>query len=319
MVKLYLVVPCYNEQEVLPITAKAIAEKMRSLMTACRITADSRVLLVDDGSKDATWPLICSLHQQDPLFSGLKLAHNVGHQNALLAGLMTAKDHCDAAVSMDADLQDDINAIDGFLDKYAEGCQVVYGVRKKRDTDTFFKRQTALAFYRLMSAMGVESVYNHADYRLMSRDALEALAHYPEVNLFLRGMVPLIGYKSDQVLYDRGERVAGESKYPLKKMLNFAIQGITSFSVKPLRLITSVGVLIAIGSLLALLYALIAAVAGLPAAQTTAFLGSLWLLGGIQLLGLGICGEYIGKIYSEVKGRPRFWVETRLGDEIAEK
>lgn len=317
--RLFLVIPCYNEQEVLPITAKAIEEKMRALIEQGRIAADSRVLLVDDGSKDATWPLICSLHQQNSLFTGLKLAHNVGHQNALLAGLMTAKECCDAAVSMDADLQDDINAIDGFLDKYEEGCQVVYGVRKKRDTDTAFKRQTALAFYRLMAAMGVETVYNHADYRLMSKDALEALAHYPEVNLFLRGMVPLIGYKSDQVLYDRGERAAGESKYPLKKMLNFAIQGITSFSVKPLRLITSVGVFILAGSLIALLYALIAAIAGLPAAGTTAFLASLWLLGGIQLLGLGVCGEYIGKIYSEVKHRPRFWIETWLGEEPRER
>lgn len=317
--RLFLVIPCYNEQEVLPLTAQAIERKMIHLMEQGRIDADSRVLLVDDGSKDGTWPLICSLHQKSSLFSGLKLAHNVGHQNALLAGLMTAKDHCDAAVSMDADLQDDINAIDGFLDKYNEGCQVVYGVRKKRDTDTFFKRQTALAFYRLMAKMGVESVYNHADYRLMGREALEALAHYPEVNLFLRGMVPLIGYKSDQVLYDRGERLAGESKYPLKKMLNFAIQGITSFSVKPLRMIASVGVLIVVISLLALLYALIAAIAGLPAAGTTAFLASLWLLGGIQLLGLGVCGEYIGKIYSEVKGRPRYWVETWLGEEHTER
>lgn len=313
--RLFLVIPCYNEQEVLPITAKAIDRKMHTLMEQNRISPDSRVLLVDDGSKDQTWSIISSLHAQDPLFTGLKLAHNVGHQNALLAGLMTIKDHCDAAVSMDADLQDDINAIDGFIDKYEEGCQVVYGVRKKRDTDTFFKRKTALAFYRLMSSMGVESVYNHADYRLMGKEALEALAHYPEVNLFLRGMVPLIGYKSDTVYYDRGERVAGESKYPLKKMFNFAIQGITSFSVKPLRLICSVGGLIVTLSLLALLYALIAAIAGLPAAGTTAFLASLWLLGGIQLLGVGVCGEYIGKIYSEVKGRPRFWVETWLGEE----
>lgn len=313
--RLFLVIPCYNEQEVLPITAKVIGQKMHTLMEQNRISPDSRVLLVDDGSKDQTWSIISSLHVQDPLFTGLKLAHNVGHQNALLAGLMTIKDYGDAAVSMDADLQDDIDAIDGFLDKYEEGCQVVYGVRKKRDTDTFFKRKTALAFYKLMSSMGVESVYNHADYRLMGKEALEALAHYPEVNLFLRGMVPLIGYKSDVVYYDRGERAAGESKYPLKKMLNFAIQGITSFSVKPLRLICSIGGLIVTISLLALLYALVAAIVGLPAAGPTAFLASLWLLGGIQLLGVGVCGEYIGKIYSEVKGRPRFWVETWLGGE----
>ncbi|MGI6264481.1 MAG: glycosyltransferase family 2 protein [Acutalibacteraceae bacterium] len=313
--RLFLVIPCYNEQEVLPLAAGVMEEKMNALIASGRIAPDSRVLLVDDGSRDGTWPLIVSLHQQNPLFSGLKLAHNVGHQNAVLAGLMTVRERCDAAVSMDADLQDDINAIDGFLDKYAEGCHVVYGVRRKRDADTAFKRRTALAFYRLMSRMGVETVYNHADYRLMSRQALEALAHYPERNLFLRGMVPLIGYKSDIVYYDRGERAAGESKYPLKKMFQFALQGITSFSVKPLRLIASVGGLIVLGSLIALLVALILGIAGVAGAGTTALLGSLWLLGGIQLLAIGVCGEYIGKIYSEVKGRPRYWVETWLGEE----
>ena len=314
-VTLYLAIPCYNEAAVLPETARRLREKFTALRAAGTIGPLSRICMIDDGSRDETWQIISDLHTQDPVFSGIRLSRNRGHQNALLCGLMTLRDRADCVISMDADLQDDINAIDGFLDKYEEGCQVVYGVRKKRDTDTFFKRKTALAFYKLMSSMGVESVYNHADYRLMGNEALEALAHYPEVNLFLRGMVPLIGYKSDTVYYDRGERAAGESKYPLKKMFNFAIQGITSFSVKPLRLICSIGGLIVTISLLALLYALVAAVAGLPAAGTTAFLASLWLLGGIQLLGVGVCGEYIGKIYSEVKGRPRFWVETWLGEE----
>ena len=313
--RLFLVIPCYNEQEVLPLTARAVVDKMHALVDQGRVAADSRVLLVDDGSRDGTWPLICSLHAQDPLFCGLKLAHNVGHQNALLSGLMTARGHCDAAVSMDADLQDDIHAIDGFLDQYEQGCQVVYGVRRDRSSDTAFKRRTALAFYRLMAKMGVECVYNHADYRLLGSEALEALAHYPEVNLFLRGMVPLVGFQSAQVLYDRGERAAGESKYPLKKMFSFAVQGITSFSVKPLRLIASLGAVVTTASVLALLYALIAAIAGGPAAGTVAFLASLWLLGGIQLLAIGVCSEYIGKIYGEVKRRPRYWVETFLGDD----
>mgnify|MGYP002570967972 CR=1 FL=1 len=313
---LYLVIPCYNEEAVLPITAAAVREKMEALIAAGTIGADSRVLFVDDGSKDGTWAGLEQLTGETPLFAALKLAHNVGHQNALLAGLMEAKEHCDAAVSMDADLQDDINAIDGFLAKYAEGCDVVYGVRNKRDTDTRFKRSTALAFYRLMGAMGVESVYNHADYRLMSRRALEALSEYREVNLFLRGIVPLIGYRSDYVYYDRRERAAGESKYPLKKMLNFAAEGITSFSVKPLRIISAFGILIACLSVFGLLYSLISKLTGSAVSGWTAIVASIWLLGGIQLLCIGVCGEYIGKIYSEVKARPRYHEERLI---LAEK
>ena len=313
---LYLVIPCYNEEAVLPITAAAVREKMEALIAAGTIGADKPGPFVDDGSKDGTWAGLEQLTGETPLFAALKLAHNVGHQNALLAGLMEAKEHCDAAVSMDADLQDDINAIDGFLAKYAEGCDVVYGVRNKRDTDTRFKRSTALAFYRLMGAMGVESVYNHADYRLMSRRALEALSEYREVNLFLRGIVPLIGYRSDYVYYDRRERAAGESKYPLKKMLNFAAEGITSFSVKPLRIISAFGILIACLSVFGLLYSLISKLTGSAVSGWTAIVASIWLLGGIQLLCIGVCGEYIGKIYSEVKARPRYHEERLI---LAEK
>ncbi len=314
---LYLVIPCYHEEAVLPITAAAVREKMEALIAAGTIGADSRVLFVDDGSRDGTWAGLERLTGETPLFAALKLAHNVGHQNALLAGLMEAKEHCDAAVSMDADLQDDINAIDGFLTKYAEGCDVVYGVRNKRDTDTRFKRTTALAFYRLMGAMGVESVYNHADYRLMSRRALEALSEYREVNLFLRGIVPLIGYRSDYVYYDRHERAAGESKYPLKKMLNFAVEGITSFSVRPLRIISTFGIIIACLSVFGLLYSLISKLTGSAVSGWTAIVASIWLLGGIQLLCIGVCGEYIGKIYSEVKARPRYHEERRILTEKA--
>ena len=302
---LYLVIPCYNEEEALPLTAEAVRAKMEALLAAGTISPESRVLFVDDGSRDTTWDILRGLVESNPLFSAMKLAHNVGHQNALLAGLMTAKDRCDAAVSMDADLQDDINAIDGFLQKYEEGCDVVYGVRNRRDTDTRFKRATALLFYRFMRAMGVESVSNHADYRLMSRRALEALSEYREVNLFLRGIVPLIGYRSDYVYYDRQERAAGKSKYPLGKMLNFAEEGITSFSVKPLRIISAFDIIIACLSVFGLLYSLISKLTGNAVSGWTAIVASIWLLGGIQLLCIGVCGEYIGKHYNEVKARPR--------------
>lgn len=312
---LYLVIPCYNEQEVLPITSKAIFHKMNSLIQRNVISPESRVLFVNDGSKDKTWDMLQQLVSQASLFTAVKLSHNVGHQNALLAGLMTARKYCDAAISMDADLQDDIEAIDEFIQKYSEGCDVVYGVRNKRDTDTFFKRTTALTFYKLMSKMGVESVYNHADYRLMSKRALDALSEYKEVNLFLRGIVPLIGYRSDYVYYDRHERAAGESKYPLKKMLNFAIDGITSFSVKPLRIISTLGIIIAFLSVFGLLYSLISKLTGSAVSGWTAIIASIWLLGGIQLLCIGVCGEYIGKIYSEVKARPRFNIEQFLKHE----
>ena len=316
--RLMVVIPCYNEEEVLPETSRRLIEKMNSLMERGLITEDSKVLLVNDGSKDRTWEMITELHKENPLFEGLKLSRNRGHQNALLAGLMTARNRCDISISMDADLQDDMDAMDRFIEKYNEGCEIVYGVRNKRETDTWFKRETALFFYRLMKDLGVDITYNHADYRLMSNRALNALAEFKEVNLFLRGLAPLVGFQSDVVYYDRSERFAGESKYPLKKMLAFAIDGITSFSVKPLRLITTVGFVIFVVSLFMLLYALIAWITGNTVAGWTSMLGSIWLIGGIQLLSLGIIGEYTGKIYNETKHRPRFIIDrylNRQGDD----
>ena len=309
---LYLVVPCYNEEAVLPETAARLKEKYAALMAEGKISPESRICFVNDGSRDATWEIIERLHGEDPIFRGIKLSRNRGHQNALLAGLMTVREECDAAISLDADLQDDINAIDEMIEKHREGYDIVYGVRSSRKKDTAFKRGTALAFYRLMRGMGVDMVYNHADYRLMSRRALAGLAEFREVNLFLRGLVPMVGYKSTTVEYERGERFAGESKYPLKKMLAFAIDGITSFSVKPLRLITSVGFVIFVVSLFMLLYALIAWIAGKTVAGWTSMLGSIWLIGGIQLLSLGVIGEYVGKIYNETKRRPRFIIDRYL-------
>jgi glycosyltransferase involved in cell wall biosynthesis len=307
---LYLVIPCYNEQEVLPITGEVILKKTEDLIKMGKISPESRILLVNDGSRDKTWEIITELTEKSPIFAGIKLSKNRGHQNALLCGLMEARKHCDAAISLDSDLQDDINAIDECIEKFCAGCDVVYCVRDNRKSDTFFKRNTALAFYKLMSGLGVDSVYNHADYRLMSRRALDALAEYKEVNLFLRGIVPLIGYKHDFVYYKRSERAAGESKYPLKKMLNFAIDGVTSFSVKPLRIVTKMGFAIVFISFLGIIYSLISLLfleSTVPG--WTSILISIWLLGGVQLMCIGVCGEYIGKIYSEVKGRPRFNVE----------
>ena len=312
--KLMVVIPCYNEEEVLPETSRRLVDKMAALQQKGLITPDSRVLLVDDGSKDRTWQLISDLHKQNPLFEGVKLSRNRGHQNALLAGLMTAKGRCDISISMDADLQDDMDAMDRFIEKYNEGCDVVYGVRNKRETDTAFKRETALMFYRLMKGLGVDITYNHADYRLMSNRALEGLAQFEEVNLFLRGLAPLVGYQSDVVYYDRSERFAGESKYPFKKMLSFAIDGITSFSVKPLQLITNIGIVIFVVSLIMLLYSLIRWIAGHTVTGWTSTLASIWLIGGIQLLSLGVIGEYIGKIYNETKRRPRFIIDRYLND-----
>ena len=305
---LYLVVPCYNEEEVLPETARRLEEVLSGLIGAGKCSPDSRILFVNDGSKDRTWELIQQLHDTQPHVCGLRLSRNRGHQNALLAGLMAAKDLADCVISLDADLQDDVSVLGEFLDKYHDGCDVVYGVRKSRDTDTAFKRITAQGFYRFMQLMGVDVVYNHADYRLMSRRALEGLSEYSEVNLFLRGIVPLIGYRSDYVYYDRSERFAGESKYPLKKMLAFAVEGITSFSVRPLRIISTVGIIISLLSIFGLLYALISKLCGIAVAGWTAIICSIWLLGGIQLFCLGVVGIYIGKIYNEVKGRPRFRV-----------
>ena len=308
----YFIIPCYNEEAVLPETTRRLTEKLNSMVSTGLINKESRVLYVDDGSKDKTWELISQFNRENPWVEGVKLAHNRGHQNALLCGLMSAMPRCDAAISMDADLQDDIDALDQFVKKFQEGCDVVYGVRNKRDTDTWFKRTTAEGFYKVMNLLGVDVVFNHADYRLMSKRALEALSEYREVNLFLRGIVPLIGYRSDYVYYDRHERFAGESKYPLKKMLSFALDGITSFSVKPLKLISNLGVLISILSIFGLLYALISYFLGVTVSGWTAIVCSIWLLGGLQMLCLGVVGGYIGKIYSEVKARPRYRVEEYL-------
>ncbi|MBE5778119.1 MAG: glycosyltransferase family 2 protein [Clostridiales bacterium] len=312
--RLMVVIPCYNEEEVLPETSRRLTEKMHALMEKGYITEDSKVLLVNDGSKDRTWEIITQLHGENPMYEGLKLSRNRGHQNALLAGLMTAKGRCDISISMDADLQDDMDAMDRFIEKYQEGCEIVYGVRSKREKDSFFKRETAQLFYRLMSGMGVDIVFNHADYRLMSNRALEALSQFEEVNLFLRGIAPLEGFQNDVVYYERSERFAGESKYPLKKMLAFAIDGITSFSVKPLRLITNAGIVIFVVSLCMLLYTFISWITGSTVAGWTSTLASIWMIGGIQLLSLGVIGEYIGKIYNETKRRPRFIIDRYLNE-----
>ncbi len=309
---LYVTVPCYNEEAVLPETSKRLKAKMTSLISGGTIDSKSRVCFIDDGSKDKTWEIIKNLTESDELFSGIKLAHNRGHQNALLAGLMTAKEYADIVVSMDADLQDDIDALDRFIEKYNEGCDIVYGVRSSRKKDTFFKRNTALAYYRFLAKMGVDIVYNHADYRLMSKRALNALAEFREVNLFLRGIVPLIGFKTAIVEYERSERFAGESKYPLKKMLSFAIDGITSFSIKPIRLITSLGFIIFILSLAMLIYSIIIKITGHADSGWASIICSIWMIGGIQLLSLGIIGEYVGKIYNETKSRPRYIIEEFL-------
>lgn len=311
---LYIVVPCYNEEEVLPETARRLRAKLEQLMAAEKISADSRVLFVNDGSRDRTWELISAFHRDCPLFCGVDLTRNRGHQNALLAGLMTAKDRADAVISMDADLQDDINAVDEMVEKYLEGVDIVYGVRSSRKTDTFFKRTTAEGFYRLMNVLGAETVFNHADYRLMSRRALDGLAQFREVNLFLRGIVPMIGYRTDTVEYERGERFAGESKYPLKKMLAFAMEGITSLSVKPLKMITGLGFFIFLISLLMIFYNLIRWFTGSTVTGWASIACSIWAIGGLILLALGVMGEYIGKIYMESKDRPRFLIREVLED-----
>lgn len=310
---LYIVVPCYKEEAVLPETAKRLKKKLQALLEKGKISDKSRVMFVNDGSRDRTWEIISQLHEEEPqVFSGVNLARNRGHQNALLAGLMTAVNHADMVISMDADLQDDVDAVDAMVDAYHKGYDVVYGVRSSRKTDTFFKRFTAEGFYKLMKALGVDIVFNHADYRLMSKRALEGLAEFGEVNLFLRGIVPQIGYPWTTVEYERHERFAGESKYPLKKMLAFAFDGITSFSIKPMRLILLLGVVVFAVSILMLLYALISKLSGSTTAGWTSMMGSIWLIGGIQLLSLGVIGEYIGKIYSETKRRPRFIIERVL-------
>lgn len=313
--KLYLVIPCYNEEEVLPETARRLKEKVHALREAGKIHPDSRIVFVNDGSRDRTWEIIQELHKEDVIFSGINLSRNRGHQNALLAGLMTVKDHADMVISMDADLQDDINAIDAMVDKYLEGIDIVYGVRSSRAKDTFFKKATAEGFYKLMNAMGANTVFNHADYRLMSRRALDGLAEYGEVNLFLRGIVPMIGYSWDVVYYERGERFAGESKYPLGKMLSFAIEGITSLSTKPIRLITGLGFFIFIVSIGMLIYSIVRHFMGATIVGWTTLMVSVWAIGGLILLSLGVVGEYIGKIYLETKARPRFIIEQFLHED----
>lgn len=313
---IYMVIPCYNEEEVLPETSRRLNEKYDALIASGAISPQSRVVFVNDGSKDRTWEMIRSLHQSNPRFSGVDLTRNRGHQNALLAGLMTVKDLCDAAISMDADLQDDINAIDEMVAKFKEGNDIVYGVRSSRETDTFFKRTTAQGFYKMMNHMGVKTVYNHADFRLMSRRALEGLAEYEEVNLFLRGIVPLIGYKSDVVYYQRAERFAGESKYPLKKMIAFAGEGITSFSTKPMKMITALGIVVFLISIVMLIWSIVGFFLGTTEPGWASLMVSIWAIGGLLLLSVGIVGEYIGKIYLETKHRPRFRVREFLHDDV---
>jgi len=312
---IYLVVPCYNEEEALPVTAEKLTEKMRRLCWDGKISPASRVVLVDDGSKDATWECIAALHAESPLFQGIKLSRNCGHQRALLAGLMTVRDHCDAVISMDADLQDDIDAMDGMIEKFCEGCEIVYGVRSRRDTDTWFKRFTAESFYKLMNGMGAEVVYNHADYRLVSARVLEAFSNYHEVNLFLRGMFPLVGFKSTSVYYERHERIAGESHYPLKKMLALAFDGITSLSVKPIRMVFFAGLFIMMLSFIGIIWAVVAAFMGKSVAGWASLACIVCFMGGVQALFLGVIGEYIGKIYLEVKGRPRYIISDRTWED----
>ena len=310
--RIYIVVPCYNEEQVLPETAKRLHGLMQRLIQSGQAAADSRITLVDDGSGDQTWAVIQDLTRRYGEVEGLKLAHNAGHQNALWAGMMTVKDRADAVITIDADLQDDVEAIPQFLQAYREGCQVVYGVRSQRKTDTAFKRNTAHWYYALMGRLGAQLVYDHADYRLLGRQALEALSQFGERNLFLRGMVPLLGFPHKEVYYQRGERFAGESKYPLKKMLAFAMEGITSFSVKPIRLVLLLGILFAVAGLVMALWVIIRHAAGHTVAGWASIMVSVWVIGGVQLMALGLIGEYVGKIYTEVKHRPRYILETYL-------
>ena len=310
---MYIVIPCYNEEQMLPITAEALIKKLDKLKTEGRIAQNSKVMFVDDGSKDKTWEIIQKLHEASPIFTGLKLSRNKGHQNALLAGLMTARNYADIVVSMDADLQDDINAMDSMVREYLDGAEIVYGVRSSRETDTFFKRTTAQGFYKLMNRMGANVVYNHADYRLLSAKVIKELANFKEVNIFLRGMIPLVGFKSTCVYYERHERLAGESHYPLKKMLALAIDGITSLSTKPIRIITTFGFVTAILSLIGIIWSVITFALGKTVAGWASLVTIIFFFSGIQLLSLGIIGEYIGKIYLETKARPRFIIEKRTG------
>ncbi len=308
--RLCIVVPCYNEEAVLPITCSLFKDKVDELVAAGKVAADSSVLFVDDGSKDSTWSIIEGLSASDARYEGLKLSRNRGHQNALLAGLMEARRAYDVTISIDCDGQDDVDAMNAMIDAFLDdGCEIVYGVRSKRETDTFFKRTTAEGFYRILQAMGVDVVFNHADYRLMSKRALDAFSEFEEVNLFLRGMVPLVGFKSTSVYYERHERIAGESHYPLSKMLGLAFDGVTSLSVKPIRLITTLGLVICVLSFIAVIWAIVVKAMGCSVSGWSSLLSVVCLLGGIQLMALGVIGEYVGRIYLESKRRPRFIVD----------
>ncbi len=311
--RLIIVIPCYNEQDVLPITAPLFLEKIKALAASGKISENSRVMFVDDGSKDRTWEIITKLSESDEHYSGIAQSRNRGHQNAVLAGLMEAKDICDITISIDCDGQDDINAMDKMVDEYLGGCEIVYGVRSKRETDTFFKRFTAQSFYRLLNSMGAEVVYNHADYRLVSARALKEFANFGEVNLFLRGMFPLVGFKSTSVYYERRERMAGKSHYPLRKMLGLAFDGITSLSIKPIKIIIALGFIVALVSFIGIVWAVVRAATGHTVTGWTSTVCIICFVSGIQLISIGVIGEYIGKIYMEVKHRPRYIISERTG------
>lgn len=308
---LYIVIPCYNEESVLPITAPMFLSKIKSLCEKGKISEDSRIMFVNDGSKDSTWDLICEFAKTDEHYIGIAQSRNRGHQNAVLAGLMEAKDKCDITISIDCDGQDDINAMDKMIDEYLDGCEIVYGVRSKRETDTFFKRFTAESFYKLMNMLGAEVVFNHADYRLISSRVLQEFANFKEVNIFLRGMIPLVGFKSTSVYYEREERLAGESHYPLSKMFSLAFEGITALSVKPIRIITSLGLIIACLSFIGVIWALVSSFSGVTVDGWTSMVCIICFMSGVQLLCLGVIGEYIGKIYMETKARPRYIISER--------
>ena len=312
---LYIIIPCYNEEEVLPVTSDIFLDKLKELIAEGKISDDSRIMFVNDGSRDNTWKIIKELANKDRHFTGISQSRNRGHQNAVLCGLMEAKDKCDISVSIDCDGQDDINAISEMIDEYNNGCEIVYGVRDNRDSDSFFKRNTAQGFYKLLNGMGCEVVYNHADYRLVSSRVLKEFSKFEEVNLFLRGMFPLVGFKSTSVYYKRNERMAGESKYPLKKMLGLAIDGITSLSVKPLRMVTFFGMLFSALSFIGVIWAIVVQVLGYTVAGWASIVCVVCFMGGIQLIGIGILGEYIVKIYLEVKHRPRYIVSDRTDDD----
>ena len=312
---LFIVIPCYNEEEVLPITAPMFLNKLLSLVHEGKIADASRIMFVNDGSRDRTWEIISELSRSDEHYIGISQSRNRGHQNAVLAGLMEARGKCDITISVDCDGQDDINAMDKMVDAYADGCDVVYGVRSSRETDTFFKRSTAQGFYKFLSLMGAEVVYNHADYRLISARALDALSEFHEVNLFLRGMVPLVGFKSTSVEYSRSERIAGESKYPLKKMIALAVDGITSLSVKPLRMIMSFGLTVALISFIGVIWAILAAICGDTVAGWASTTCIVCFVGGVQLICMGIIGEYVGKIYMETKARPRYIISAKTWED----